>query len=279
MKGLEFLYGLYTPFGSKLAKAYWWAFSNLAFVRICNKVMDANAEFPYDNIMDLCPKGSIMSFNMGTPGSEQKISMLGLAPDGTHFFAKLSKTPASLALSRNEIKILTAFKGMGITPELLDYRIENDYVFFRTSCLDGKNPTNLQLNDDIVNMAITISQKHLSDDSSPEGLLMGLSHGDFTPWNVMISNGLYRMIDWEMADERELGYDLFTYITHVNALFTPDIQVISTIKANKQYLNTYFNAFGITDWTPYMKAFAKRRITYDRSKGCLEHASKFESLL
>ncbi|MDD3040467.1 phosphotransferase [Bacteroides sp.] len=213
---------------------------------------------------------------MGTPGPEQKISMLGLEQDGKHFFAKYSTKVDAMALSRNEIKILSALRGTGLVHELYDYKDGGNYVFFRTSCVDGKNPTDLLLNDRIVALAIKINQTNLH-----EGALMtSLSHGDFTPWNVIISpDGVYRMIDWELADERELGYDIFTYITHVGALLKPEDSPLHLIDSYKSLVDKYFAEFGILDWIPYMKAFARRRIAYDKRKGEYEHAKKFETML
>ena len=88
-----------------------------------------------------------------------------------------------------------------------------------------------------------------------------------------------KMIDWEMASERELGHDLFTYITHVGTLLSPDLPLIQLIEQDRTHIDHYFDAFGIKDWTPYLKAFAQRRMAYEESKGDLDRARKFECLL
>lgn len=280
IKGQEFLYGLYTPFGSNFAKAYWWAFSHLAPIRIINLAKNINAEFPYDKIMEMCPKGSTMSFNMGTPGPEQKISMLGIEPIGRHFFAKYSEKEDAKSLSRNEIKVLTALHGIGVAPELYDHYESKDFVFFRTSCIDGKTPNDLHINDNIVNLSISINKQLLSVNThSTNGLQLGLSHGDYTPWNVIIGNGKHHMIDWEMAEDRELGYDIFTYIIHVSTLFDPDASLLKTLESNTLHIKKYFKAFAISDWKEYLSAFAQHRIKYYSSKGNWDYALKYESLL
>ena len=82
-----------------------------------------------------------------------------------------------------------------------------------------------------------------------------------------------------MAEERELGYDLFTYITHVGALLSPGIALSQMIEDNKSFVERYFSTFGIIDWSPYMKAYGKRRIEYETSKGNKVQAEKYKCLI
>ena len=276
-KEYNFLYKLYTPYGGKLSKIYWWLFRHSRLVRAVNKTNSDNHSQLRD-ILQMCPSGSVMSFNMGTPGPEQKVSALGLSPDGIRFFAKFSEKEDAKALSRNEIKILSVLKGSGLTPELYDSRDSKDSVFFRTSCVNGQSPKCILLNNDLIDLTIAIS-KHQLTNNEPNGLLLGLSHGDFTPWNMLIDNGIYRMIDWEMADVRELGYDIFTYIIQVNTLVNQEEPLLQAIEKNKSYIDLYFKEFGILEWAPYMKAFARRRIKYEAAKGNNEHARRFEVLI
>lgn len=277
-KEYKFLYNLYTPYGGKLSKFYWWLFRHCYLVRSVNRVNIDNANSPIARIIHFCPKGCVMSFNMGTPGPEQKISCLGIGADKKRFFAKYSEKEGAKTLSRNEIRVLSLLKGSGLTPELYDYHEDKEYIFFRTSCVSGHNPVCIQLNNDLIALAININKIQLNDNQS-NGLLSGLSHGDFTPWNVLIDSGTYRMIDWEMADIRELGYDVFTYITHVNALINQGNSLNQAIKDNKDYIDYYFKEFGVLDWQPYLKAFVQRRINYEIAKGNTEHAKKFEELI
>ena len=281
VKGGAFLFGLYHPYNqSKLRllaiHIYWWLFKNCSTLRNNYRVLNPDNEFPCSIIMSLCPKDSIMSFNLGTPGNEQKISMLGLAPNGAHFFAKFSTLPDAMELSRNEIKILKKMHGKNIAPELLDYKNTSEYVYFRTTCVDGENPTTTSLNNDVLNLAIKINSINITNGS----LKTSLSHGDFTPWNIIVTNhGEYKLIDWEMADNREIGYDLFTYVLHVGTLLNPNEPFTVIINKNARLLNQYFSTFDIADWSPYLRAFALRRIEYERSKGDLDKANNYKCLL
>lgn len=272
----KFLYGLYTPFGGGLAKKYWDAFCSCGLIRMLTKVSDPDKEFPFSKIMSMMPEDAIVSFNLGTPGSEQKISMLGLDSEGNHFFAKFSTKEGAMALSRNELNVLSALKEKNIAPDLYDYQDSGDYVFFRTSCVEGHNPTDIRMNEEIVKLAISINMLKLNDGE----LKTCFCHGDFTPWNLIVtpSNEL-KMIDWELANDFELGYDLFVYITQVAAKFNPKKILTEEIADNTKFINSYFSSFGVENWTPYLKAFAKRKIAYEKSKGDDEYAQKFECLL
>ena len=280
-KDNEFLFGLYHPYNRYpvrllAVKLYWWLFRHCDLVRKKHIVINPDEHFPYSEITDLCPENSLMSFNMGTPGIERKISMLGLEPNGNRFFAKYSTLPAAMALSRNEIMWLDALKDTGLAPLLFDYKDETDFVFFRTECVSGINPKDVSMNEQILNLSIRISMQTRSGDQ----LKKSLSHGDFTPWNVIITPaGEYKMIDWEMAAERELGYDILTYITHVGMLLSPNQQLTQLISENKTYIDRYFAVFDVTDWTPYLNAFAKRRIRYETEKNEIERAAKYKCLL
>lgn len=275
-KGGEFLYGLYTPFGSKLAKMYWWAFRNLRIVRMFNKTDSKKLVFPFERIVGLCPQGSILSFNMGTPGAEQKISMLGLDAKGNRFFAKYSDKTLSKELSRNEIRVLKSLSGLNIAPELLSSVDTDEFVFFSTTCVEGTNPQNLSLNENIVDLAIHINRINHKDDP----IQTGLSHGDFTPWNLLVdASGNYHIIDWEMAKNRSLGYDIFTYIIHVATLMFPNEPLREIINSNNKLINRYFGAFKINDWKSYLEKYVAERGSYEKNKGNYEYVSKIETLL
>ena len=239
-----------------MARVYWWMFRHFPVVRILNRVDSGSLDFPYEQIISLMPQKSILSFNMGTPGDEQKISMLGLEKNVQRFFSKYSEKPDAIVLSRHEIDVLTALKDSNVTPKILDFKIEKNYCFFRTSYVEGKSLSVLYLNEGIVDLSVSISKIHIACFDS--ALLSGLSHGDFVPWNIMVKDGIYKLIDWEMADERPLGYDLFYFIYQIGKLFAPNELFIDRINANKAYLDYYFNAFDIEDWHPYYDDFIQR---------------------
>lgn len=269
-----FLYNIYHAFGGLPSKIYWWLFQHCVLIRWINTVSKPDKYFPYGKIRGLCPKGSVISFNMGTPGAEQKISMLGLEPDGNRFFAKYSETPKTLIMSKNEINVLSALQGTNLAPTLLDFKIGNNFVFFRTSCINGVPLKNVDITDDITDLAIELSYYHLAEKCDTK-LKYCLSHGDFTPWNMIIDNGKYHLIDWELADERPLGYDLFLFISHFKER---DNLKDAYLNARKQ-IEKYFTVHGIIDWAPYLQAFAELKVRYEFEKGELERANFYKQIL
>lgn len=265
-KGNSSLYGVYFPFGW-VAKCYWWMFRHCFLLRKFNEAKNPDLEFPYSRIMKLLPQKCKASFNMGTPGPEQKISILGIDADGNRFFAKYSEKSKAMALTRNEWQILNNLKGTGLAPSIFDWKEDDSFCFLQTAYVEGTTYKQLRLEKDVVDLAVKVSQRHLFDYKAAEiKLETSLSHGDFTPWNMLVKNGKIRLIDWEMADERELGYDLFTFITQVNMLFSPEKPANYAISENKFFLDFYFKSFGINDWRPYLVAFSERRMKYAKDK-------------
>lgn len=74
---LQYMYGLYSPYGGRLSKIYWWLFQHSSVVRSLTSVNEKDLEFPYSKIKASDGNDTLMSFNMGSPGVEQKISILG----------------------------------------------------------------------------------------------------------------------------------------------------------------------------------------------------------
>ncbi len=256
-KGREILYSLYAPLGRrKLAKWVWWAFKYIPPFRWMMKCSNPNAEFPYDKIVSLCPHDSVVSFNMGTPGDEQKISMLGIDSQGNRFFAKFSQKINAQMLSRNEIEVLKNLQGLNLAPNLLDYILDDEFVFFRTTCVNGKNPTDKTLNQDVWGLLYMLADHHLPASRDFKGLKTSLSHGDFTPWNMIVQDGEYKLIDWEMAAERPLGYDIFTF-TLRQEMLTTTLAPLEIVNNHKEEYSKYFHNYDIVDYGPYLQWYAK----------------------
>lgn len=256
----EILYSLYAPLGRrKIAKWVWWAFKYVPPFRWMFKCSNPNEEFPYDKIVSLCPNDSVISFNMGTPGEEQKISMLGIDPHGKRFFAKYSQKCVAQELSRNEIDVLKNLQELGVAPELLDSTIDNEFVFFRTTCVEGKNPTDKSLNKEVWGLLNMLRELHLPTNCEFDGLRTCLSHGDFTSWNMIVKEGEYKLIDWEMAAERPLGYDIFTF-TLRQEMLTSKLSPKEIVETHKEDYSQYFIHYEITDYTPYLQWYAKELV-------------------
>lgn len=253
-----FLYGLYSPYGGKLSRWYWHHFKRSHFVRSLTSVRDDKLPFPYRQIRELVGNQAMLSFNMGSPGTEQKISMLGYVHKTKQkFFAKFAQKPDAMRMSRHEIEVLRLLKDTKLVPQLYDSKIANDYVYLQTECVQGVRPGDTLLNDKVVDLLITLSAFHYPDSTTQTtNLRTCLSHGDFCPWNMLVQpDNSLRMIDWEMADERILGYDLFTWLLNVAGLVTGKIPLYHIIEKNRKSIMRYFNALQIGDYSTYLKTY------------------------
>lgn len=276
-----YMYGLYSAYGGKLSKLYWWLFRHCGVVRGLTSVDDMRLDFPYKEIKAADGGETLMAFNMGSPGVEQKISILGYDQDREMpFFAKFSQKPRACELTRNEIRVYKLLEGTGLTPYLLKAVDGEEYVYMKAEYIKGSRPKVRTLTDEIVNLSLSLSKHHLTElQTDDEGLRMSLSHGDFCPWNVLVSDGDVRLIDWELAADRPLGYDLLTYICQVSILFEPEKPLISVIDENMGYVTKYFSACGISDCRPYINAFARMKWEYEKSKGNSLLTEKYKELM
>lgn len=274
---LRYMYGLYAAYGGKLSKIYWWLFRHCSVVRELNMVDTTNVPFPYKRIVELNGKECLMAFNMGTPGVELKISILGYE-DGTPFFAKYSEKLAARQLTKNEVMIYRMLDKTGLTPVLLGSYEGEDCCWLKAEYVKGDHPDARALTDDIVDLALSLASYHLGNASKGE-LKTCLSHGDFCPWNMLVSDGKIRLIDWEVAKERPLGFDLFTFICQVSALFEPERLLMDVIKEKEPSIKWYFSSLRVSDYKPYLHAFAKEKTEYEAGKGNEPLYKKYKELL
>lgn len=274
-----YMYGLYSPYGGMLSKIYWALFRNMRIVRLLSSIDESKLDFPYKKIKAADGNDSLMSFNMGSPGVEQKISILGF--DKTlkmPFFAKFSEKPMAMELTRNEIKVYQMLNETGLTPKLI-YAVDKDnYVFLKAEYVKGTRPRSRQLTRDILQLCLPLTKFHLTNKNvNEDGLKMSLSHGDFCPWNILVSEK-NRLIDWELAADRTLGYDLFTYICQVSILFAPDKELLIAIDNDIEYVKEYFKACGVGNYKLYLYAFAVQKLEYEESKGNTLFSEKYKKL-
>lgn len=277
---LKYMYGLYSPYGGMLSKIYWTLFRNIRLVRLLSSIDESKLDFPYTKIKAADGGDTLMSFNMGSPGVEQKISILGFDKTlNIPFFAKFSEKLRAKKLTKNEIRIYRMLDGTGLTPKLLKSVDTDDYVYLKAEFIKGSRPKSRKMTDEIMQLCLPLREYHLTDKVVDEnGLKMSLSHGDFCPWNVLVSDGAIRLIDWELAADRTLGYDLFTYICQVSILFEPDKDLLLAIDESMEYVKAYFSSLGVSDYKPYLKAFAEQKWVYEESKENAELSEKYKAL-
>lgn len=268
-KSQQFMYGLYSAYGGRLSKIYWLLFKKYKLVRLLTCIDEKDLPFDYQYIKAVDGKNSLMSFNMGSPGVEQKISILGQNLDnGMPFFAKFSQKERAIRLTINEIDIYKKLDNTGLTPKLIEEKIGDNFAYLKAEYIVGHRPVIKMLNDEIINLCIKLKDHHLTQTKKDgKGLIYALSHGDFCPWNILVSKDSYKLIDWELAEDRPLGYDLFTYICQVSALFEPQNKLLNAINDSLNYINRFFCMCGVDDYMPYLRAFTNEKVIYEQGKG------------
>jgi tRNA A-37 threonylcarbamoyl transferase component Bud32 len=272
------MYGLYSAYGGKMAKIYWWLFRNNKIVRQINAIDENELDFPYTQIKDIVGTNALMSFNMGSPGEEQKVSILGYDNQTKQpFFAKFAQKPKAMELSKNEINILIQLEGSGFTPLLLDSRITSEYVYLKTEYIKGNRLENTALTKQITELSIRLSQMYFMNDTNSD-LQISMSHGDFCPWNFLENEGVLRLIDWEMAKARPLGYDLFTYIFQPSFLLYPKKSIEDVLQQNTTLIKYYFNTFGIKNWNNYLTDFTNTKLVMETQKNNIKLTGHYQRL-
>jgi hypothetical protein len=255
----RFIYSLYGNYGGVVAKLYWWLFLHCSLVRFLNRVESSSVQ-DVELLQTLLGADSVFGINYGTPSPDQKKSILGYDEAGRHFFAKLSQKENARKLSSNEIFVYQKLADSGLVPKLFDCKITDDYVFLKTECVDGNHVHGQISNDEILQILETLRAYHYDDSLNANCLKMCFSHGDFCPWNMLESDGCLKVIDWEMAGERALGHDLFTYIFQTAFLIRREESLENVMRESKKLIESYFKSACIDDWKPYLKAFTLLKI-------------------
>ncbi len=264
----QYMFGLYSAYGGIFSKIYWWLFRSFAIIRWLSVIDETAMPTSCEKIKQIEGEENLMAFNMGSPGMEQKISILGYDYLlNRPFFAKFSEKECARELTKNEIEIYELLAKSNLTPQLLSCKIDEDFVYMKTEYVNGTRLKHIGLTDDIVNLALSLTRFHLSGVyENKDGLKMSLSHGDFCPWNILEKDGCLNLIDWELAKDRPLGFDIFTYICQVSALLCEGETMMDALRKYETLLRTYFSTFGIKDYIPYLRYFAEEKYIYEASK-------------
>lgn len=258
-KKSRFIYSLYGNYGGVVAKLYWWLFLHCSLVRYLNRVESSSVQ-DVELWQTLLGADSVFGINYGTPSPDQKKSILGYDEAGRHFFAKLSQKENARKLSSNEIFVYQKLADSGLVPKLIDCKITDNYVFLKTECVDGNHVHGQISDEEILQILETLRVYHYDERLNADGLKTCFSHGDFCPWNMLESDGCLKIIDWEMAGERALGHDLFTYIFQTSFLIRREESFENVMQKNRTLIESYFESAGVNDWEPYLKDFALLKI-------------------
>lgn len=192
-------------------------------------------------------------------------------------FAKMSQEPHIAQFIRNEASTLRqlAFLGLSKTlfPKCLDFSDSGTHAILVTDSLKaGGSVSPTQMGEEHREFIVEIAEKtrHKADKDLRNDLisrlryaaigsssdwqarfqlgvdilqdptntiLVGLSHGDFTPWNCCIVDKRLYVFDWEYADPKmPLGYDTMKFLSATQGTGTPTRTCNAFVSENAKLL-------------------------------------------
>ncbi|GGZ89257.1 phosphotransferase [Algibacter mikhailovii] len=216
-------------------------------------------------------------FNIGTPGREQKATIIAENNKAKRFL-KFAQKPIAQQLVKNEAKILKKLESQNVikTPRLINYVNNKDFTFILTDVIKGKKVSFTSINDKIFELLCVLGELFPLAQNNNERVF---SHGDFCPWNMLKEDSQdIILIDWEMASFKSLGYDLFTYIFHTNFLINEKKEIKDIMEDNIYWIKKYFNYFDVQNYNQYLISFVVSKMNIEKGKHKTQLYSKYKQL-
>lgn len=257
----------YQPYTLK-GKCLWKLWYHLDFIRYWSKVPNPSAIVPLLQLKPYISSSSVLAFNRGSNGVEQKISILGVdKANNSEFFIKYADSETAKKNVTNEAAILTQLTSLDFVPNLLQHVTTPNYTFIQTNVLKGERVAQQPIHKQLLEVLTTLSKiKITTTREYTTTHKTCFAHGDFCPWNMMLANNKLLVFDWEMAGIYPLGYDLFTYLFQTAFLITPNKSIEKIVKEHSELIMSYFNPQEIEQWLPYLYDFASVKLNLETEK-------------
>lgn len=278
-KKYPFLLSFYQPY-TILGLVMWFCWKNFGFIRLFCRTKNLESIFPLEIYGKYISADSLVAFNLGTPGSEQKTTILGIDRlTEERFFIKFATKPIALSNVRKEATVLSQIADLPFVPKLLTYASEPEYTLIITSVFDGIKVTNQNIEHQILSILTKLANENVALPHNDYPLVTCFAHGDFCPWNMIIHQDKLFVYDWEMATYFPLGYDLFTYIFQTSFLLQPHIIVETILSKNKRLIDLYFRNQNIDNWHLFLLSFAQIKLDAEMKKNNLKLIPQYEDLM
>jgi len=257
----------YQPYTLK-GKMLWKLWSKSRLLRWVCLEKHPEEMLPILNLQKYLPATSLLAFNRGTLGPEQKTTVLGVDQEtGEQFFIKYAETEISQKNVKNEGLILKQLIALDYVPQLKKFVNTEEYLFIQTSVLTGEKVVSQNINQQLLMILTQLHQlKVESNNQQDTKLKVSFAHGDFCPWNMMLKESKLLLYDWEMAGYYPVGYDLFTYIFQTAFLLFPASDIQEIIKRNNELIVTFFKLIELNDWKKYLLEFVEVKLKIETSK-------------
>jgi predicted Ser/Thr protein kinase len=275
--GFKQLKKFYKPYSLK-SKVFWFIYCNSIFIRNKFSVKGSQIPLPINHIKQILnPEKSVVFLNLGTSGEEQKATIIALN-EKQNLFLKYANSELAITLVENEATTLKNLELKKIcSAKLLNFEKGNNYAFLLTEVINGNKFTQTKLNEKLMTLLLDVNNCFPSVNNN---LIQVFSHGDFCPWNLLITNDQKLvLIDWEKSEFKTLGYDLFTFIFQTSFLLNPKDSVSKIINNNKSFIDYYFNSFNVKNWGLYLNTFAKTKVEEELIKNPSNLRNQYKKLL
>ncbi|GAB3041886.1 phosphotransferase [Spirosoma pulveris] len=277
-KKYPFLLSFYQPY-TLLGWLMWFLWRKFSVIRLFCRVKGLESILPFNIYCKYISANSIVAFNLGTPGTEQKTTILGIDKlTGEKFFIKYATRPLALSNVKKEALVLSHLTDLPFVPKLLASVSDPDYTLIKTNVFDGVKVTTQNIEDQLLSILSKLAKQGVSLPQDDYSLDTCFAHGDFCPWNMIVCEDKLFVYDWEMATYYPLGYDLFTYVFQTSFLLQPRISIESILEKNKGLLNLYFQDLEIDTWHPYLLSFAQIKLEAEIKKKNIKLITHYESL-
>jgi hypothetical protein len=251
------------------AKMMWKMWRTSSLFRKIFSTNEPEKYLPLEHIRQYVTPCSILSFNLGTVGVEQKISVLGVERTTNEaFYIKYATSEIACRNVFNEGVVLQQLLHLSFVAKLqLNINLEEEFTLIKTTVLHGDKMKYQPVNEQLLSILYTLAdQKVMSWRNYLTDLQSCFAHGDFCPWNMLVNQGEIEIFDWELAGQYPLGYDLFMYIFQYEFLVNETMNFELLLNENSNVIQQYFKHFEIKEWIPYVQEFSKLRYQIESDK-------------
>ena len=259
------------------AKLLWLIWRKVKVFRELWKEQALESIIPLDVLISNFDNTMILGFNIGQYSTKKKISVIGVNSKNG-LFIKYSEAPSERKKIIHEAKIIDQLHGLEFVPVNLGVIANNKYAMLKTTIFSGKQKYYYNNDFGVLEILKLLSKQKIEVDNNHTGSMKTcFGHGDFCPWNMIISRGRLFVYDWESANIYPLGYDLFTYIFQTMFLIKPHKSISKILTKNLILIENYFSFLRVTEWKQYLLEFS--RIKYHNEINNVKLNDKYSKLM
>jgi Predicted choline kinase involved in LPS biosynthesis len=205
----KYSFDLYQP-GAWSGKLLKWVLKNLYWYFKC-----FGKSVTIMNIGEFIDSDEPYSISFGRPGPDQKPTVLLFRNNRPYAYAKIGWTERSRTLVDNEACTLLMLNNLNLrfqVPQVLMHEKRKAFNVLIQSTRPHLSPVPLKVTSELIKIIEEISSIESKENNV-------FSHGDFTPWNIKITEcGQCFVFDWEYAGLQEKQYDLRSFLHQIDSL-------------------------------------------------------------